>query len=93
MFPHSDVVTVVDQFMTIIMGYRGFPIAQRLGCMRCGDGTIVMTVSQMMVDKEFQKLLDGTAHNFMCPKRNYLTAEQHPIIYRVTSLCTHVDLT
>ena len=51
-----------------------------------------MTVSQMMVDKECQKLLDGTAHNIICPKRNYLMAEQHPIIYRVTSL-SRVDLT
>ena len=65
---------------------RGFPIARR-----CGDGAMVMTVCQMMVDKECQKLLDGTARNFIFPKRNYLRAEQHPIIYRVTSLS--VDLT
>ena len=51
-----------------------------------------MTVSQMMVDKECQKLLDGTARNFICPKHNYLKTEQHPIIYRVTSLSL-VDLT
>ena len=37
----------------------------------CGDGAMVMTVSQMMVDKECLKLLDGIARNFICPKGNY----------------------
>ena len=79
----SGYMIVSDSLFLMNVGIQGLPYS---AAPRCGDGAMVMTVSQMMVDKEFQKLPNGTAHNFICPKRNYLTAEQHPIIYRVRSL-------